>query len=109
MHLLTLPLLLQAALAAPTAPKPWEPSAHLYDVSPPSPPQNTSSEPIIGPRSALWDYPHPASDELWEKAICKGSSLIDAIRKSDQEAASYFQPPPPGMTVQSEFKEFPRT
>jgi hypothetical protein len=53
--------------------------------------------------------PHPASDELWEKAICKGAGLIQAIKKPDREAAEYFQPPPPGMTVQNEFQNFPRT
>jgi hypothetical protein len=56
-----------------------------------------------------WDTPHPASDEIWAKAVCKGQNLLDAIRETDREAAGRYQPLPPGMTVQSPFKNYPRT
>jgi hypothetical protein len=58
--------------------------------------------------SRRWDTPPAADDDVWQRAICKGRNLLNAIRETDQQAAGRYQPPPPGMTVQSRFTKYPR-
>ena len=45
----------------------------------------------------FWD-PHPANDEEWNSAVCKGQQFIDAVRGNNREAAKQFRPPPPEMS-----------
>jgi hypothetical protein len=65
-------------------------------------------DPAMHHHSRRWDTPPPADDSVWNRAVCKGRNLLAAIRETDQEAAGRYQPPPPGMTVQSPFKNYPQ-
>ncbi|KAF2742586.1 hypothetical protein M011DRAFT_481499 [Sporormia fimetaria CBS 119925] len=55
-----------------------------------------------------WEYPPPANDKDWNAAVCRGRSLLAAIRGTDREAAERVEPPPKDMSVQSPFRNFPQ-
>ena len=65
-------------------------------------------DPPMHHHNRRWDTPPPANDDTWQRAICKGRNLLEAVRETDSQAAGRYKPPPLGMTVQSSFKEFPR-
>lgn len=70
------------------------------DIPPPEsdkPPPDTPKEPF---EPYLPLYPS-ASDEVWEKARCKGQSFVRACRGTDREAGQLFRPP--RNTAASEF------
>ncbi|ORX97512.1 hypothetical protein BCR34DRAFT_607256 [Clohesyomyces aquaticus] len=76
-------------------------------ASSPNSPLNRIAESRTHRIDKRWDLPQPAGDWEWYLALCKGENLIDAIRETDQEAVLRFQRPPPEMTVQSKFHDFP--
>jgi hypothetical protein len=47
----------------------------------------------------------PATNELWEEAVCRGTKLVNEMRGSDLEAAKLFNRP--GNTIDSVFRDFP--
>ncbi|PSN68302.1 hypothetical protein BS50DRAFT_587500 [Corynespora cassiicola Philippines] len=49
-----------------------------------------------------WDLLDPAKDEEWNKAVCKGNKLMQAMQAGDSEAIKLYSPSPP--TVQSHWK-----
>jgi hypothetical protein len=59
-----------------------------------------------------WDNPHPAVNDDWYRAVCRGRTLLDAVRDTDWQAAHRFKPPPPRMSTlltqsnRSGFKNF---
>ncbi|KAF2250241.1 hypothetical protein BU26DRAFT_564114 [Trematosphaeria pertusa] len=88
-------------------------------------------------RASQWDVPHPADDKLWDKSVCKGAALIEAIRVPEGAASHFFDNQPktiqgpsllegiagfhsllswtfanhasPPVAVQSPFVEFPQS
>ncbi|KAJ4350677.1 hypothetical protein N0V95_004525 [Ascochyta clinopodiicola] len=64
--------------------------AKLAGDGPPPLPPRPSPRPSIGAPLELYAS---ASDEVWEKAKCKGANFVRAMRGSDKEAGSIFKPP----------------
>lgn len=46
----------------------------------------------------------PASDESWNKALCKGGTLVKAMMSTDKEAAQLYEPV--SSSAQSKFTDF---
>jgi hypothetical protein len=53
-----------------------------------------------------WNPPPVAADDLWQKALCKGTNLVKGMSGSDNEAGQIFNPP--RDSAKSEFNNFPR-
>jgi hypothetical protein len=43
--------------------------------------------------SRRWDPPPAASQQLWDKAKCRGGNLLGAMKKTATEAGKYYDPP----------------
>lgn len=76
----------EATIFADGSPPPLPPRPALPPPLPPRPVPQPPKEPYL----ALFD---DASDDVWEKAKCKGANFVRAMRGSDRDAGQVFKPP----------------
>jgi hypothetical protein len=55
---------------------------------------NTSFSSLVLHRAAKrWTPPEPATEEQWDKAVCKGAQLLEDMLGTDQAAGQNYKPP----------------